>query len=171
LTSPPCRSKISTTSPSLVPGELHGWRKDRLATAHQHLARQRDNNAGGAKPGPLPPLLRPRLHRAQPQPLVPSAGSSSKAPGQGAPSNRWRSCETGCAHRYKPRSFATRTPPLSCCIWPLLQMRVGIFAGDGLMDQQLVFVTLILLYFYLHFSEVKMYTLKTNNCPQLYEGK
>jgi hypothetical protein len=142
LTSPPCRSKISTTSPSLVPGELHGWRKDRLATAHQHLARQRDDNAGGAKPGPLPPLLRPRLHRAQPQSLVPSAGSSSnlvaskprqgKAPGQGAPSNHRRSCETGCAHRYKPRSFATRTPPLSCCIWPLLQMRVGIFAGDGL---------------------------------------
>jgi hypothetical protein len=32
----------------------------------------------------------------------------------------------------KAYAFAARVPPLSCCIWPFLQMRVGVVAGDSL---------------------------------------
>jgi hypothetical protein len=38
----------------------------------------------------------------------------------------------GCAQCWKPRSFAACVPPLSCCIWLFLQMRVGVIAGDRL---------------------------------------
>jgi hypothetical protein len=81
-----------------------------------------DDRAGGAKSGPLSPLLRPRLRRTQPRSPVPPADSSSnpvtskpeqgKPPDQGAPSNRRKNCATGCSHRLKPHSSAARVPPL-----------------------------------------------------------
>jgi hypothetical protein len=96
-----------------------------------------DDRAGGAKSGPLSPLLRPRLRRTQPRSPVPPADSSSnpvtskpeqgKPPDQGAPSNRRKNCATGCSHRLKPHSSAARVPPSRVaygsffrCAWALL---------------------------------------------------